>query len=883
MPKYVYLFSEGRADMRNLLGGKGANLAEMTNLDLPVPFGFIISTEACLRYYDDNKMIAPEIKEEIFNCLEQVEEKVGKKLGDPANPFLVSVRSGARASMPGMMDTVLNLGLNNEVVEGLARLTGNARFARDSYRRFIMMFGDVVMEIDKTKFEDELDKVKEELGVSLDTDLDADAMLDVLNRFLAVYEKEKGEPFPQDPHDQLMAAIEAVFKSWHNERAVYYRRQYNIPSTWGTAVNVQEMVYGNMGDTSGTGVAFSRSPSTGQDEIFGEFLINAQGEDVVAGVRTPQPLEKLNELMPDVHAQFSRIAKKLEAHYKDMQDLEFTIERGKLYILQTRSGKRTAAAALKIAVDMVNEGLLSKEEALAKIDAGSLDTLLHPGFDPEVLKVEEPIAKGLPASPGAASGKIAFSASRVVEMADAGDKVILVRLETSPEDIAGMDRSQGILTGRGGMTSHAAVVARGMGKCCVSGCSDVTINEAEGYMIDKNGKRYVEGDEISLNGSTGFIYSGSLETVDAELTGDFQTIMDWSDEIRTLDVRANADTPKDATVARELGAKGIGLTRTEHMFFDSERIFLFRQMIMADTKEARRRALAKLLPIQQADFEGIFEAMAGLPVTIRLLDPPLHEFLPTDTKDIEALAVELGMELATLNDKIMALHELNPMMGHRGLRLAVSYPEIAEMQTEAIIRAAISQSKAGNPVVPEIMIPLASDPIELRTVEAIVRKAADRIIKEEGADLEYLVGAMIETPRAALLAGEMAEYAEFFSFGTNDLTQLAYGLSRDDAGRILEDYYTAGIFEVDPTALLDQKAVGRLMDIAVREGREAKPGLKMGICGEHGGEPSSVKFCAQVGLDYVSCSPFRVPIARLSAAQAVIEAKQKESERTILG
>lgn len=868
MPKYVYLFSEGRADMRNLLGGKGANLAEMTNIGLPVPFGFIISTEACLRYYEDEKVIADEIKREIFDSLEKVESKVGKKLGDHANPLLLSVRSGARASMPGMMDTVLNLGLNDEAVKGLANLTGNERFARDSYRRFIMMFADVVMDIPKHLFEDELDHVKADRGVELDTELDAGDMQDVQKRFLAVYEREKGEPFPQNPREQLLAAIEAVFRSWHNERAIYYRRQHNIPSSWGTAVNVQEMVYGNMGDTSGTGVAFSRSPSDGTNTIFGEFLLNAQGEDVVAGVRTPQPLEKLSEIMPEVYEQFTGIAKRLEQHYKDMQDLEFTIERGKLYILQTRNGKRTAAAALKIAVDLVDEGLLTKKEALGKISAGSLDTLLHPGFDPKSLKDAKAIGKGLPASPGAASGQIAFSADRVVELAENGQKAILVRLETSPEDIAGMDKSQGILTGRGGMTSHAAVVARGMGKCCVSGCSDITINERQGYMIDRNGKRYHEGDEISLNGSTGFLYDGSLPTVDAELTGDFATIMQWTDEVRQIEVRANADTPKDALTARELGAKGIGLTRTEHMFFDKERIFLFRQMIVADNEASRRRALAKLLPIQQEDFEGIFEAMAGLPVTIRLLDPPLHEFLPSAEVEIEELAKELGIELPVLRDKIHALHELNPMMGHRGLRLAVSYPEIAEMQTEAIIRAALIQGKVGNPVMPEIMIPLASDPVELKYVEEIVRRTADSLIEAEGASLRYSVGAMIETPRAALLAGELAQSAEFFSFGTNDLTQLAYGLSRDDAGRILEDYYSAAIFETDPTALLDQKGVGRLMQIAVADSRAARPGIKLGICGEHGGEPESVMFCVRLGLDYVSCSPFRVPIARLAAAQA---------------
>ncbi len=873
MPKYVYLFSEGRADMRNLLGGKGANLAEMTNLGLPVPFGFTISTEACSRYYEDGQTIAPEIIGEVKLALAEVEKKEGKKLGDPANPLLVSVRSGARASMPGMMDTVLNLGLNSEVVKGLSELTGNARFAYDSYRRLIMMFADVVMDISKEHFEEELDRLKAEKQVTLDTDLDADDMKELVKRFLTVYEEKKGAAFPEDPHEQLLATIEAVFRSWNNDRAIYYRRQNNIPSSWGTAVNVQEMVYGNMGDTSGTGVAFSRNPSTGENAIYGEFLINAQGEDVVAGVRTPMPLARLDEIMPDVYRQFHDIAKLLENHYKDMQDLEFTIERGKLYILQTRNGKRTAAAALKVAVDMVEEGILSKADALSKISAGSLDTLLHPGFDPSALAKAEAIAKGLPASPGAATGLIAFSAARVVEMADSGKKVILVRLETSPEDIAGMDRSQGILTGRGGMTSHAAVVARGMGKCCVSGCADITINEREGYILDKNGKRYQEGDEISLNGSTGFVYAGMLPTVDAELTGDFATIMEWADEIRKIDVRANADTPKDATIARNLGAKGIGLTRTEHMFFDKERIFLFRQMIMADREESRRKALAKLLPIQQADFEGIFEAMAGLPVTIRLLDPPLHEFLPTEAPDIEALAAELGIELSLLKDKILALHELNPMMGHRGLRLAVSYPEIAEMQTEAIIRAAIEQGRRNNPVVPEIMIPLASDPAELRYVANIVRKKADELIRAEGVDLKYSVGAMIETPRAALLAGELAEYAEFFSFGTNDLTQLAYGLSRDDAGRILEDYYTAGIFETDPTALLDRKGVGRLMEIAVKDARDAKKDIKLGICGEHGGEPSSVQFCARVGLNYVSCSPFRVPIARLAAAQAEIENK----------
>jgi len=870
MTKYVYMFYEGNAGMRNLLGGKGANLAEMTGLGLPVPRGFTITTEACTRYYADGETLAAEIEKEIFDTLAMVEKNVGKTFGDPGNPFLVSVRSGSRASMPGMMDTILNLGLNDEVVEGLAALTANRRFAFDSYRRFIAMFSDVVMGIPKSLFDAILDAVKHETGATLDTDLGAGDLAEVVRRFKALYLEVKGRPFPQDPREQLMESVKAVFRSWNNERAIVYRRLNDIPGDWGTAVNVQEMVYGNMGETSGTGVAFTRNPSTGEKKLYGEFLMNAQGEDVVAGIRTPQTIDQLKQTMPAVYEQFVTIADTLERHYRDMQDMEFTIERGTLFMLQTRNGKRTAAAALRIAVDLVAEGMITKEEALLKVDPKQLDALLHPTFDPKALKVASPVAKGLPASPGAASGRIYFEAKDAVAAVAAGQKAILVRLETSPEDIEGMNAAKGILTGRGGMTSHAAVVARGMGKCCVSGCSDILINEHERYMVDRNGRRYGEGDWISLDGSTGLVYGEAIPTVDAQLTEEFATIMQWSDDVRVLKVRTNADTPRDAEVARQLGAEGIGLCRTEHMFFEADRIFAFRQMIVASDETARRIALAKLLPMQRNDFVGLFQAMKGYPVTIRLLDPPLHEFLPQDAAEIGELAAELEIPVQTLRDKIKALHELNPMMGHRGCRLAVSYPEIAEMQTRAIVEAALEIGRGGDTVVPEIMIPLVCDIKELRFVKNIIVRTAEQVLKEHGATLEYKVGTMIEIPRAALTADEIAVEAEFFSFGTNDLTQMTYGLSRDDAGRILEDYYKAKVFESDPTARLDTVGVGRLMKIAVEGGKSTRPNLKLGICGEHGGDPSSVDFCHRIGLTYVSCSPYRVPIARLAAAQAVL-------------
>ena len=871
MTKYVYLFSEGNASMKELLGGKGANLAEMTGLGLPVPRGFTVTTEACTRYYNDGQVIAKEIEDQIYDALARMEKIVEKKFGDPSNPLLVSVRSGARVSMPGMMDTILNLGLNDEVVVGLAKLTNNERFAYDSYRRFIQMFSDVVMEIEKSKFEDILDEVKEAKNAKLDTDLDAEDLKEVVRRYKELYKKEKGTDFPQDPKAQLMEAVKAVFRSWNNPRAIVYRRLNDIPGDWGTAVNVQEMVYGNMGNDSGTGVAFTRNPATGEKKLYGEFLMNAQGEDVVAGIRTPEPIDVLREINPDVYNQFAKIAETLEKHYKDMQDMEFTIERGKLFMLQTRNGKRTAAAALKIAVDLVNEGMITKEEAILKVDAKQLDTLLHPAFDQKALKAARPIAKGLPASPGAATGKIYFTAEDAVNAYNNGEKkVILVRLETSPEDIEGMHVSQGILTGRGGMTSHAAVVARGMGRCCVAGCSEIKINEHEKYFVDKNGKKYVEGDWISLDGSTGNVYGEQLPTVEPEMAGDFATLMSWADEIRALKVRTNADTPKDADVAVRFGAEGIGLCRTEHMFFESDRIFAFRQMIVANNVEQRKKALEKILPMQRSDFEALFTVMKGHPVTIRLLDPPLHEFLPQDEDEIRELADELGMPAAELKNVIKNLHELNPMMGHRGCRLAVSYPEIAEIQTRAIIEAAINVNKKGMNVIPEIMIPLVCDVKELKFVKDVIVRTADAIIKEAGVSLEYKVGTMIEIPRAALLADEIAKEAEFFSFGTNDLTQMTYGLSRDDAGRILEDYYQAKIFEFDPTARLDQNGVGKLMKIAVEGGKATRPDIKLGICGEHGGDPSSVEFCHNIGLDYVSCSPFRVPIARLAAAQAQV-------------
>jgi len=875
MTKYVYMFKEGNATMKNLLGGKGANLAEMTCLGLPVPRGFTISTEACNRYYDDNETIAPEVEKEIFDTLATTEAIVGKKLGDARNPYLVSVRSGARASMPGMMDTILNLGLNDEVVIGLARLTDNERFAYDSYRRFITMFGDVVMEIDKNKFEKEFEAVKESRGVTLDTQLDAGAMKEVVSRYLRVYQENKGEPFPQDPKIQLFEAIKAVFRSWNNDRAVYYRRMNDIPGSWGTAVSVQEMVYGNMGDTSGTGVAFTRNPATGEKKLYGEFLMNAQGEDVVAGIRTPQTIDQLKDVMPEMYEQFANIANTLENHYKDMQDMEFTIERGKLFMLQTRNGKRTAAAAMRVAVEMVEEGLNTKEEAIMKLDPKQLDALLHPTFEAKALKAAEVIAHGLPASPGAATAQVYFTAEDAKTASDLGESVMLVRLETSPEDLAGMDVSKGILTGRGGMTSHAAVVARGMGKCCVSGCSEITIKEEDKYFQTKDGRKFYEGDWISLDGSTGNVYAGKIQTEEATLSGDFRTIMEWSDEFRTMKVRANADTIRDAKVAFDLGAQGIGLCRTEHMFFETERIFAFRQMIVAKDEGQRRIALAKILPYQQADFEGLFHAMKGFPVTIRLLDPPLHEFLPQSAEDIADLAVALKMDNEELKDFIESLHELNPMLGHRGCRLAVTYPEIAEMQTQAIIAAAITVNREGGPqVVPEIMVPLVCEVKELKFVKNIIVKTADQMIKASGVPLVYKVGTMIEIPRAALTADAIAVEAEFFSFGTNDLTQMTYGLSRDDAGKILDAYYQKKIFENDPTARLDIVGVGKLMQIATEGGRATRPDIKLGICGEHGGDPSSIEFCNTLGFSYVSCSPFRVPIARLAAAQAAVRQRK---------
>ncbi len=871
MPKYVYTFSEGDASMRNLLGGKGANLSEMTGLGLLVPRGFTVTTEACTRYYEDGQEIAPQVIEQIFEKLAEIEATVGKTFGDPADPLLVSVRSGSRASMPGMMDTILNLGLNDAVVEGLGALTDNKRFAYDSYRRFITMFADVVMDVPKAKFDEIFDAIKADRKVALDTDLDEAAMKEVVERFLALYQTEKGHAFPQDPREQLIASVEAVFRSWNNERAIIYRRMNDIPSSWGTAVNIQEMVYGNMGDTSGTGVAFSRNPATGENKLYGEFLIDAQGEDVVAGIRTPRPISELADLMPAVYEEFAQITRNLEAHYRDMQDMEFTIERGKLFMLQTRSGKRTAAAALKIAVDMVEEGMISKEEALMKLDPRQLDALLHPTFEDRALKEARAIARGLPASPGAASGRIYFDATDATNANARGEKVILVRLETSPEDIQGMDAAQGILTGRGGMTSHAAVVARGMGKCCVSGCSEITIDESNKTFVTQDGTVYKEGDNISLDGTTGYIYHGEIATVEATLSDDFETIMAWSDEVRTLKIRTNADTVRDASKAVELGAEGIGLCRTEHMFFEADRIFAFRQMIVAKEESARRAALDKILPVQKQDFVGLFEAMRGMPVTIRLLDPPLHEFLPQEDPEIAELAKSLDLTAEALKDIIRGLHEINPMMGHRGCRLAVSYPEIAEMQTRAIIEAALEVSQNGLSVTPEIMIPLICDAAELTYVKSVVVDTAEAVLREKGAKLDYSVGTMIEIPRAALTADEIAKEADFFSFGTNDLTQMAYGLSRDDASKILDTYYQKGIFENDPTARLDLAGVGKLMEIATELGRKTDPELTLGICGEHGGEPASIKFCHALGFDYVSCSPFRVPIARLAAAQAVLE------------
>ena len=872
MKKYVYLFSEGNGSMRELLGGKGANLAEMTNLGMPVPQGFTITTEACTRYYEDGRQIYPDIQDQILDYLDKLEKMTGKHLGDPESPLLVSVRSGARASMPGMMDTILNLGMNDVICEAIAKLTGNPRFARDSYRRFIQMFSDVVMELPKSTFEQFIDQVKEKRGVTQDNELDENDMLELINLFKDHYEKNLGEPFPQDPKKQLMEAVRAVFRSWDNPRANTYRRMNDIPYSWGTAVNVQSMVFGNMGETSGTGVAFTRSPSTGEKKLFGEFLMNAQGEDVVAGIRTPQPISTLADTMPDVYQQFVDISTRLEQHYKDMQDMEFTIENGKLYMLQTRNGKRTAQAALKVAVDLVDEGICTKEEAVLKVEPQQLDALLHPTFKPEALKAATPIATGLPASPGAACGAVYFTAEEAVAAHKTGLKVVLVRQETSPEDIDGMVSAEGVMTARGGMTSHAAVVARGMGTCCVAGVTGVKVSEEDKTITFANGTVLHEGDFISLDGSTGNVYVGKIETQEAELTGDFGRFMGWADELRTLKVRTNGDTPRDATQARKFGAEGIGLCRTEHMFFEESRIRAVREMIIAPDEAQRRRALAKILPMQRGDFEAIYRAMGGLPVTIRLLDPPLHEFLPTDPADIAELAEEMGIEVEKLTNIVEGLHEFNPMLGTRGCRLDVLYPEIAEMQTEAIISAAINVWKQdGLRITPEIMVPLVVDVKELRFVKRKIKAVADELIEAAGIPMKYLVGTMIETPRAALTAGKIAEEAEFFSFGTNDLTQMTYGFSRDDVGKILERYFEEKILESDPFARLDQEGVGQLVKMAVENGRKTRPDIKLGICGEHGGDLSSVEFCHRVGLNYVSCSPYRVPIARLAAAQAAVK------------
>ena len=873
--KYCYLFSEGNANMRELLGGKGANLAEMTNIGLPVPQGFTITTEACTQYYEDNREINPEIMAEINEYIVKMEEITGKKFGDKENPLLVSVRSGARASMPGMMDTILNLGLNEEVVETIAAQSGNPRWAWDCYRRFIQMYSDVVMEVGKKYFEELIDEMKAKKGVKQDVELNAEDLKELANQFKAEYKSKIGSDFPTDPKEQLMGAIKAVFRSWDNPRANVYRRDNDIPYSWGTAVNVQSMAFGNMGDDCGTGVAFTRDPATGAKGLFGEFLTNAQGEDVVAGVRTPMHISEMEQKFPEAFAEFNKVCKTLEDHYRDMQDMEFTVEHGELYMLQTRNGKRTAQAALKIACDLVDEGMRTEEEAVAMIDPRNLDTLLHPQFDAKALKAATPMGKGLGASPGAACGKIVFTADDAEAWNERGEKVVLVRLETSPEDITGMKASQGILTVRGGMTSHAAVVARGMGTCCVSGCSDIVMDEAN-KKFTLAGKEFHEGDYISIDGSTGNIYDGIIPTVDATIAGEFGRIMGWADKFRTMKVRTNADTPADAKKARELGAEGIGLCRTEHMFFDPERIAAFREMICSDTVEEREAALAKIEPMQQADFEALYEALEGNPVTIRFLDPPLHEFVPTEEADIEALAKAQNKPVETIKAIIASLHEFNPMMGHRGCRLAVTYPEIAKMQTKAVIKAAINVKK-NHPdwtVKPEIMIPLVNDIKELKYVKKFVVETADAEIKAAGSDLEYEVGTMIEIPRAALTADEIAKEADFFCFGTNDLTQMTFGFSRDDAGKFLNAYYDAKIYENDPFAKLDQNGVGKLMEMALELGRPVNPKLHCGICGEHGGDPTSVEFCNKIGLDYVSCSPFRVPIARLAAAQAAIAQKK---------
>ena len=871
MAKWVYMFTEGNATMRNLLGGKGANLAEMTNLGLPVPQGFTITTEACTQYYEDGRKINDEIMAQIMDAIVKMEEVTGKKFGDLENPLLVSVRSGARASMPGMMDTILNLGLNEEVVEVVAKKTGNERWARDCYRRFIQMYSDVVMEVGKKYFEELIDKMKAERGVTQDVDLTADDLKELANQFKAEYKEKIGADFPDDPKEQLMGAIKAVFRSWDNPRANVYRRDNDIPYSWGTAVNVQEMAFGNWSDESGTGVAFTRDPATGEKKLMGEFLMNAQGEDVVAGVRTPQPISALADVMPEVFEQFTKVCSTLENHYRDMQDMEFTIQDRKLFMLQTRNGKRTAQAALKIACDLVDEGMRTEEEAVAMIDPRNLDTLLHPQFDAAALKAATPMGKGLGASPGAACGKVVFTADDAVEWAARGEKVVLVRLETSPEDITGMKSAQGILTVRGGMTSHAAVVARGMGTCCVSGCGDIAMDE-ENKKFTLAGKEFHEGDPISIDGTTGNIYDGIIPTVDAQIAGEFGRIMAWADKYRTMKVRTNADTPADAKKARELGAEGIGLCRTEHMFFEESRIAAFREMICADNAEDREAALEKILPYQQGDFEALYEALEGNPVTIRFLDPPLHEFVPTEEEDIKKLADAQGKTVEDIKTIIDGLHEFNPMMGHRGCRLAVTYPEIAKMQTKAVIRAAINVQKAHADwnVKPEIMIPLIGDIKELKYVKKVVVETADAEIAAAGSGLKYEVGTMIEIPRAALTADEIAKEADFFCFGTNDLTQMTYGFSRDDAGKFLDAYYDAKIFENDPFAKLDQTGVGKLMEMAIKLGKPVNPSLHIGICGEHGGDPSSVEFCNKIGLDYVSCSPFRVPIARLAAAQAAI-------------
>ena len=872
MKKYCYLFTEGNANMRELLGGKGANLAEMTNIGLPVPQGFTITTEACTQYYEDGRQINADIMAEIMEYVEKMEEITGKKFGDLENPLLVSVRSGARASMPGMMDTILNLGLNEQVVEVLAKKSNNPRWAWDCYRRFIQMYSDVVMEVGKKYFEQLIDKMKAERGVTQDIELTADDLKELASQFKAEYKEKVGEDFPTDPKDQLMGAVKAVFRSWDNPRANVYRRDNDIPYSWGTAVNVQSMAFGNMGDDCGTGVAFTRNPATGEKKLFGEFLTNAQGEDVVAGIRTPMPISQMAEKFPEAFAQFENVCKILEDHYRDMQDMEFTVEAGKLYMLQTRNGKRTPAAALKIACDLVDEGMIDEKKAVAMIEPRSLDTLLHPQFDAAVLKKAEPIGRALAASPGAAAGKIVFTAEDAKEWAAAGEKVVLVRLETSPEDIEGMKAAQGILTVRGGMTSHAAVVARGMGTCCVSGCSAINMDE-ENKKFELGGKVFHEGDPLSIDGSTGCIYDGIIPTVDASIGGEFGRVMAWADKYRRLQVRTNADTPHDAKQARQFGAQGIGLCRTEHMFFNEDRIPAIREMICSDTVEQREKALAKLEPMQQSDFEGIYEAMEGCPVTIRFLDPPLHEFVPTDEDDIALLAKDMGKSVEEIKNIIASLHEFNPMMGHRGCRLAVTYPEIAAMQTRAVIKAALN-IQAKHPdwnMVPEIMIPLVGEVKELAYVKKVVTDTADAIIAEAGSNMKYKVGTMIEIPRAALTADEIAKVADFFSFGTNDLTQMTFGFSRDDAGKFLGAYYDKKIYESDPFAKLDQKGVGKLIGMAAKMGREANPDIHLGICGEHGGDPSSVEFCHKVGLDYVSCSPFRVPIARLAAAQAAIK------------